>query len=128
MHCEIPSVGAQAFLQLELPAPQSNISIVGITVTLVQTVRVYVDTSAPAVRTEEKQLARFINAATFGTMDSITGKVAYGPRWRPGEPVSLAQSIILPTHEVSMKQVVPALTRHLLTRTRATCADIRSQL
>jgi len=101
MHCDIPSVGAQAFLQLDMPSPKPDIKVISIRVGLVQTVRVYTASGAVLVCTNENQLARFYNARVVEAEDTLNDKVDYVPRWKEGEPISVAQCIMLPTHEVS---------------------------
>lgn len=100
MHCEVPSVGAQALFQLDMPAPKPNISIVSIKVALVQTVRVYTASGNVLSRTSEKQVARCFNAMPVTSGDLAGAKSAYVPRWKEGEPVSVVNNVLLPTHEV----------------------------
>lgn len=101
MHCDIPRIGGQAFLQIDMPRPKPDITIVSILVSLVQTVRVTSSSGMSVARTGERQLARCCNAAAAGSADPLTGKIAYAPRWKQGQPVSLAQHVWLPTHAVS---------------------------
>lgn len=83
-----------------MPAPKPDITIISIRVALVQTVQVTNGKEGSLVRTREKQLARFYNARSV-MPDEVPGfKVAYLPRWKAGESVSVSQLVMLPTHEV----------------------------
>lgn len=57
------------------------------------------------MRTSEKQLACLYNAKSVVAEATPGAKRAYVPRWKAGEPVSVSQLVMLPTHEVS-----PAIT------------------
>ncbi|KAK9898353.1 hypothetical protein P389DRAFT_187923 [Cystobasidium minutum MCA 4210] len=97
MQSSIPSVGAQALLQLDIPSPKPDISLIGITVSLVQTVQVHAGALTSITRSSERQLFRL--HTPNGSRNSATGEVLHAPEWGPGQPLSATTTVRLPTHE-----------------------------